>query len=446
MDEKSINEKKEKKIYYFLAAGFLFFLVFAALGEWKTINQILEGIPKAFCVGIIAMAFACAFIRPQLNKVKEILPPAAMYLGLIALLLLWSLAIWIMNFTDTSSMVRGASKMVFQTISVMTAISAVYLFGHEAVNLFTLGLCITNGLIMLLEIPNYGLAESINSLITCVVKFGEAVGFARALEIHDLTFVFGQLVIYYAVFAPQDNEKEQKKRTRYLFLSIFFFIVGMKRIAIPAVVLFILIAACMKNKKRSSFFFLTVGIFVTALFLVFVYAVRSGAISEICARLGVNMMGRDYLWKLAGSYYRFSPTYMGRGFEFVDKIVVEWFESGIINRAYPLHNDILKVFVELGFPGFMIWSGVQYIVFPVFFLKYADSKTAMLYLSLLGYMTVTYMTDNTAFYFWSTMSLKLVVLAYAVYRREKRKTEEKWQAPSKEDVRALMENMLLAEE
>ncbi len=42
----------------------------------------------------------------------------------------------------------------------------------------------------------------------------------------------------------------------------------------------------------------------------------------------------------------------------------------------------------------------------------------MLYLSELGYMTVTYLTDNTAFYFWSTMALRLVTLAYAMERKK----------------------------
>lgn len=44
----------------------------------------------------------------------------------------------------------------------------------------------------------------------------------------------------------------------------------------------------------------------------------------------------------------------------------------------------------------------------------------MLYLSELGYMTVTYLTDNTAFYFWSTMALRLVTLAYAMERKKPR--------------------------
>lgn len=435
--------KKNNAIETFLKFVFIFFLVCAAMGEWKTINQIYEGLPKAICIGIIFLGFAHAVVRPDIKRVKQIFPPAFMYILLIFLLTLWSLAIWIMNFTDISSMIRGGSKMIFQTISVLTALSAVYLFGLEAVDCFTFGLCITNGLIMVLEIPNYGISESINSIVNCVVKFGDAVGFARALEIHDLTFVFGQLIIYYAVFAPKKDAKERKKRVKYLIACIFFFIVGMKRIALPAVVLFVIIAACLKNKKKSMGFFVICGVAATVFFLIFIYAIRSGKVSELCAQLGINMMGRDYLWELAGSYYRFSPTYMGRGFEFVDKIVVEWYKSGIINHAYPLHNDILKVFVELGFPGFSIWAVMQYIIFPIFFLKYADSKTAVLYLAELGYMTITYMTDNTAFYFWSTMALRLIVLAYAFYRKEMKKKEvETWKPPSRDEIKSLMADMM----
>lgn len=48
----------------------------------------------------------------------------------------------------------------------------------------------------------------------------------------------------------------------------------------------------------------------------------------------------------------------------------------------------------------------------------ADQQTTLLYLCELGYMTVTYLTDNTAFYFWSTMALRLVTLAYTMERKK----------------------------
>lgn len=59
-------------------------------------------------------------------------------------------------------------------------------------------------------------------------------------------------------------------------------------------------------------------------------------------------------------------------------------------------------------------------------------------------MTITYMTDNTAFYFWSTMALKLVVLAYAVYQREfAPKKTIYWKPPTKAEMQALVIDMML---
>lgn len=108
-----------------------------------------------------------------------------------------------------------------------------------------------------------------------------------------------------------------------------------------------------------------------------------------------------------------------------------------INQPYPFHNDILKVFVEVGFPGFLLWSSIQYVLTPLFWQRYADQETTLLYLSELGYMTVTYLTDNTAFYFWSTMALRLVTLAYAM-ERKKPPEPKVWMPDSRQEMRDLI--------
>lgn len=424
-----------------LKIAYVFFIVCAAMGEWSPINQKLYGLPKVLTVGVIFIAAAYAIINPDIARLKNVWQPTLLYMSLIAALLLWSLAIWIMSFIDVSSMTRGVSKMIYQSISVMAAVSAVYLFGIEAIDLFTIGLCITNGLIMLLEIPNFGLWSSIQSLVTCLVTFGNAEGYARSLEIHDLTFVFGQLIIYYVAFAPRDTSRQRNQRRGFIAVCCFFFLVGMKRIAIPAVIVFTVFALLLKKKKRVLPVILIVGVAWFLFFFVFIYCVRNGYVSKLCNRIGIDMMGREYLWQLANKYYDLSFTYMGRGFEYVDTIVVQWYRDGIINHAYPFHNDILKVFVEVGFPGFCIWSVLQYIVFPVFWYKYAGNRAALLYAAVLGYMTVTYLTDNTAFYFWSTMGLKLIVFAYAIDERKKN-TRDKWSPGTKAEIKSLVQEAM----
>ena len=48
-------------------------------------------------------------------------------------------------------------------------------------------------------------------------------------------------------------------------------------------------------------------------------------------------------------------------------------------------------------------------------------------------MTVTYLTDNTAFYFWSTMALRLVTLAYTMETQSPK--PKMWMPDSRQEMR-----------
>lgn len=442
LTKKDYSRKTPASLFYkdsplwqrLLTIGSVVFLTCAGLGEWKVLNGMLGGLPKAISLGVIGLAVLYALFFPDEKRFREIWKPALLYMSLMVALFFWSIVIWIESFAAVSSMTRSCSKLLFQSIAILTAVALVYLFREKAIELFTISICITNGAIMLLCIPEYGIGASIQSLVTCLVTFGDAVGYARQLEIHDLTFVFGQMILYYAVFAPRTTRQEKRKRWLYLLACIWFFLVGMKRSAIPTVLLFILIALLLRKRKVPGWFYPAVGGGCILFFLLFLYCVRNGIISRLLNSVGVDMMGRDYLWSMANPYYEFSVTYLGHGFEYVDTIIGQWYSAGLINHPYPFHNDILKVFVELGFPGFLLWSSIQYVLTPLFWQHYADQETTLLYLCELGYMTVTYLTDNTAFYFWSTMALRLVAFSYAMERKKPPKPKV-WVPDSRQEMR-----------
>lgn len=402
---------------WWLKAMFVMFISIAALGEWKPINESLAGFPKIITAGAIALAFLYCIIKNDILNIKKFIVPFLMYSSLIIFIMLWSLIIWIFDFTSISSISRGAMKMAFQFVSVMVAICGVYLFKMKSITLFFIGMCIANGGIMVLEIPNYGLGPSIDSLVHCLMTFGEAEGYARSLEIHEVTFLFGQFVVYYAAFAPFGTRNEKIGRIICLFFATFFFIVGMKRIAIPAIVIVIIISFLIKKRKNLDKIIIGIGIGWFIFLFYFMFIVYNGSFMKLMNELGVDMMGREYIWGLLKEHYTLSPSFMGLGFEAVDALAQGWFRDGLVNFAYRAHNDILKVFVELGFPGFCIWTIIQYIIYPIFYLKCYGTKAALLYISLFSYMTFTYMTDNTAFYFWCTMGLRLIPLAYAYDKR-----------------------------
>ena len=412
---------------------FVLCIILAAMGDQKLLNSLFGALPKAISIGAIAIAFFYGIYIGDYKSLKKILVPSIMYISLMVFIMLYSLIVWVLGFTDISSIARGGSKLAFQMTAILVAVSGVYLFGKESIKLFLIAFCVCNALIMLIEMPKFGFAASISSLIHAMVTFGDAKGYARTLEIHDLTFIMGQFSIYYLLFAPKDTAKHRKERKYGIAASLLFFIVGMKRIAVFALGFTLLLGLLIRNRKNSYRIVMGIGITVTAVAFLFIYTVRSGSFMNMLETFGIDTMGRTSAWDMASEYYEFSPTFLGRGFESVDAIVKEWVVQGKAKKALPLHNDYLKMFIELGFYGYTVWVSVQYILYPIIWKKTYNSKTACIYMCIFIYMSFTFMTDNTAFLFWSTMALRLLPMAYA-FGEKKTESVQKWRPPTSKEI------------
>lgn len=407
--------------------------ILAGLGDWKVLNDMLKGLPKAIALGTIACALLNFLVDADFINLKKALSYLPVYMLLIAVYTLVSMYIWVTDFSTMSSISRGAQKIFFQAVTIIYAVCMCYLFETRAINFLFFCMCATNGAIMLLEMPKYGIVESITSVVTCIVTFGEAEGFVRALEIHDITFLFGQFFIYYMMFAPRETPTERRLRLVSIGLCLFFMLVGLKRSTLPAVALMCIYVKLVRKFKNPHKYIYATGVGLFLFFYVYLYLTRSGILVAFLESFGIDMMGRNVLWSLPNSYYELSPFWKGLGFEKVTELVNMWCDQGLINRPYPLHNDILRTFIELGALGFTLWSGILYILYPIFWKKKYDTETSLLYMSILAYMTVTYLTDNTAFYFWSCIGLRMIPMSYS-YRIFKNEKRRRWKALTAEEA------------
>ena len=218
-----------------------------------------------------------------------------------------------------------------------------------------------------------------------------------------------------------------------MLLSLFFIILGLKRSTLPAVLLVCVYVKLLRMTKKPEKLIMATGIGLFVFCYVYLWLTRSGILVAFMESIGIDMMGRDVLWSLPNDYYTLSPFWKGLGFEAVTDLVNTWHQAGLINRAYPLHNDILKIFIELGAAGFTLWAGINYILYPSYWMRQHGAQTGLLYMALLAYMTVTYLTDNTAFYFWSCIGLRLIPMSFS-YRTAEPEKQPRWQAPSPEEL------------
>ena len=406
-------QEKKRKCPAFITLIAVTCTVLAALGDWKVLNNAYGGLPKAIALGMILCAFLNFLVAADFAKLKKAVGFFPIFLLLIAVYALVSMYIWVTDFSQSSLINRAWQKILFQIITIIYAVFMCYLFEEKAIHYLFFCMCTANAAIMLLEMPKYGFVESVTSVVTCIVTFGEAEGFVRALEIHDITFLFGQFLIYYLMFSPKSTKAEKRMKRCGVILSVFFMLVGLKRSTFPAVLLVCVYVKLLRLLKKPRKLILATGISLFLFFYLYLYLTRSGILVAFLESLGIDMMGRDVLWRLSNEYYQLSPLWKGLGFEGVTDLVNMWVREGLINRAYPLHNDILKIFIELGALGFTLWAGINYIVYPNYWMKKHDTETGLLYMAILAYMTVTYLTDNTAFYFWCCIGLRLIPMSFS---------------------------------
>ena len=116
----------------------------SGLGEGKSINVVLGGLPKAVTLAFVGLAGLEFFIRGDFDRLKKLAGPSGLYILYLAVLAAWSMFIWVRNFTAFASITRGVEKILYQSIATVVAICCVYLYGRFSIDLFTIGICCAN--------------------------------------------------------------------------------------------------------------------------------------------------------------------------------------------------------------------------------------------------------------------------------------------------------------
>ena len=309
---------------------------------------------------------------------------------------------------------RGASKFMYQFLVLLIIFSGAYLFGERAIFTTFYGLAAANMLMVVYNLGVYGISDSINSVIAMLMGSDAQEGFARAMEIHDITFTYGFFIIYLLFFA-----QHTKERILCLLVSIFFFILGWKRIALlalPVALFFGLIMGRMKPNRRIGFMKF-IGWCAVIISFGYVVVTKTGAFEYITNYFGIDTMGRNDVYKYIEKYYQISLGFMGYGFEYttviLQKIMVDNPNAHI--GVVALHNNILTIYIELGFLGFWAWMIYTWVFQVNWMINHWGEKTGMLFFLCEMYIFITYTTDNTLYYFFTSLVLRLMPLAYAFH-------------------------------
>ena len=239
--------------------------------------------------------------------------------------LVFSAAIWVSARADSAAVVNGVSMIFPQLLSVLIAAATLYLFGEKGVWYCLGAMCAANFIRVLAVIYTGGLIEFLQEFYTLLVTFSKEAGpLMTQLETHDLTFAFGPFLLYLLL-----HWRTAPHPVLWLVMVSFCCLVGLKRIAIPALALALLAALLLRlmpdRAARQTAVCASVAMIVVS--FLYIAGIRYGLFDYLEAQLGLDIKGRAQLFANVAPYYEISFAYMGKGTGF--ERMVEWFSEPV---------------------------------------------------------------------------------------------------------------------
>lgn len=375
----------KKFIYYSLAIFYI-----AMLAVTFSFSVALSKVASTL---IIPPAFLLFLIQADFNRVKVLGQyPLLLIVGIMVVYVL-SVAVWIINLEQTMYIITGTQRLALQIINILVVLSAVYIFGSKAVDYSFYAACVMNGIVMIREALRFGLAKSALDFIYAL-KTGNQQGFMSMVELHVVTYTFGLFIFYY-IFA---SKYPLKKRICYIAVATLFVFTGFKRIIFASIVIGILVGAFLfkvKNKKR---FILLISIVLAVCSFAYVYIIRAGIFEHIMTTLNIDTKARVEMYNFVKDTYEFSPTYIGKGFDFVVRYLayVKTLKIEFVGHTLTyIHNDILVRYIEMGFFPFCGWLYSVCIFLPMWLYKRFGEVCSALYCTANVFCFINYSVGNT---------------------------------------------------
>lgn len=392
---------------------FIFATAFAMMCDYFNLPWYTYLAYFAFFFGIAAFKILWTGDRADLHYIKWFAIAATLpYI----VMLMFSLFIWYYTQQQMVYISRGVSRIAFQLLGIAFAFGICILFQKDALYLFLDGLILGNVLLVLKVITANGAGAFINAAVQQIVTGGETeIPIMRQLEIHDATFAIGLYILFFII---------QHRRARhpliYLIITGALFMIGFKRSAIASIILltfvFFLLRIIVKGLYRVTI--AVIGLAMAIVSMLYVVIIENHIFDYLVELLGVNTMGRMGLYDMFSDAYNMSITFTGYGMGWTTRLISTWYESGVLDHNFgALHNDILTMYLELGFIGFVVWLIAElYLKGRITGMFYGDRMEIIVFVLSL-YTFITYFSDNTHFYPCVQTALYLIPMGFEFERR-----------------------------
>ena len=244
----------------------------------------------------------------------------------------------------------------------------------------------------------YGLlSEGVGGFVSYLVD--NSANVRKYYEVHDICLAMPMFIYYYWQMRPDASHRKLK-----IVIAAFISIAGFKRIALAAAFVVLILAYMVRIREQRGIRFteLLIQICLVAFAIIWIVFTGSDLIENMAREYGIDMMSRDVIYTFMRQYASFDFLQSlsgGKGIEFCNVRLLAASGVELHNMTITaLHNDFLKLDIEMGFAGYLLWLVYTVFVVPAFLRSRfgANAKTAFILLTVFAF--IVYATDNTTTY------------------------------------------------
>lgn len=372
----------------------------------------------AFALVLFFSATVLFLYKPDIARGVTAFKDACVYSIPLAVTTLVSLFIWFVQTVDVGVISRGLSSSFIYTNMLSFALGSgalLYIFGNRGIWYNLIAILAANILMIITIIAQNGIASFFSEFVTLLVTFADVTGEVIVqAEIHELAFCLGAYLIY-MLYKPQKNIVF----FILLFLNVFCFLAALKRIAIIAIVIALVLGYFLKfiarfNPKTAGRLvaFLSIGVVVVLLAYIALIKADTFALLE---QAGINTSGRVEIYNAVDEFYEFHPGFLGNGIGFLTYQLSEFMTVGV----NAVHNDFLQHFIDLGFWGYIIWLVSMILIRVWYFGRKGNIENAIITFMLSLYLVIVSSTDNTMNYPLLTGVLAILMMGNSFEKNTK---------------------------
>lgn len=313
------------------------------------------------------------------------------YLFYLPYLILFAYTIFLFVFGNLIPFQLKSSVTMFGSITAAMLLipSTLQLFKRDGLYFWIYSCLITYFIILVKYFFDFGFEGFVH-----FIEYNENL--LSYLESHELLFIFGIFWVYLFL----KNNKNKKDYFLLVLISTFI-ILGYKRITLIALLLLILFkffsnvfTVLFKISLNKIYLLSNYILYFSTIIYMLLSAYGISFFKFISNTFGINFMGRIQILEYFSGATNFLSFLRGNGFMFSDSYL-----KLDPNMKYyvAIHNDIYRVFLDIGFFGFLIFFG--YLIF-ILFNKITNKKFNNFELNefLLIYLIFHFTSDNLMIY------------------------------------------------